>query len=98
MESYDYTQKSTIDQGMGTEEIPLKPEFQTDQEHDSDKLIKDLAKSHKNGGSLTNEGKIHHRNLDKNYNNNNNNCKKNGEYYNDLNHYKASVSVPKVMG
>lgn len=45
MESYDYTQKSAVDQGMGTDEIPLEPEFQTDQEHDSDKLIKDLAKS-----------------------------------------------------
>lgn len=34
-------EKSAVDQG--TDEIPLEPEFQTDQEHDSDKLIKDLA-------------------------------------------------------
>lgn len=39
-ESMEKSESTAVDQG---DEIPLEPEFQTDQEHDPDKLIKDLA-------------------------------------------------------
>ena len=39
-ESIEKSESTAVDQG---DEIPLEPEFQSDQEHDPDKLIKDLA-------------------------------------------------------